>query len=502
MREEVTLAADRKPCVRPHVCAYACPPPHPPHAILSMPSPRALLATQWMWGGGHARGVPLFCHSQGSNLSLLAGTPDRKRQRLLCRLGLFDAVRRVHTLALTRTHHLALWLTTPNGLRVARAQVMQLLQLPFRQDEAHVPDAAEPARGLERGQGRRREGADALKLSFSELRPSPSFSAGSDHAHSRRAGNLHEQTTTGGEMLAVAKLALRLQQHCLTGSSKNKRHAMKYVELLRKLLPYKLGAAEVLSEIYTDNATMLDSSTLDTHIREFLNLIKNIGPHAKYFEFLASLCRCEHQPVRKNQNMVLKELLSEDHRDVLLHLKRNADGRIFISGAESVFRRVGEWAPGSESAPGGSEELTQWITRLACPDLALLARSGQDPVETAHAPRQLLGYLQSQLELFATLVAGRSPEATRKISKLLPYPLLLCTINTLLHEWHNFEQTGGGAQIESEEADRVKALQNVCTPLLKLTQCLYVDAEPHALMARINVIRPQSHIKSEAISRA
>lgn len=179
-------------------------------------------------------------------------------------------------------------------------------------------------------------------------------------------------------------------------------------------------------------------------MHKFVSLLRDSGREAKFLTLLIALCECGGVAIQRNQWRVATALVQQAPEllpDLALGPPGPAGGQpaILISGSEIFFPSLSRDVPA---------ELCGWLD---------------------HAEPESVAYLRATLQLYAALATGRNLRNAQLLCDRVPYPLLL--------------------QIVSSKALHARHL-GVCTAAAAVVRCLYVDVEPHQLMARVKTVRP------------
>ena len=161
------------------------------------------------------------------------------------------------------------------------------------------------------------------------------------------------------------------------------------------------------SQVFADNAEILDEMVTDETVSRFVELIRGAGREARFVEFLIVLCQCNGKAVRPNQWRVCKLLLQEAP-ELLFRLqlrsredsiglggvKQEGGTDVFISGDPRYFPAFRD---------EGEMELSRWLDVTAPTNVT---------------------YFEHSMELIALLVRGRNLKNVVAVQKMLPYELV------------------------------------------------------------------------------
>ena len=258
-------------------------------------------------------------------------------------------------------------------------------------------------------------------------------------------------TPKQGQLKKALLYCMVFCRHALRDCSPNKRDAMRFVQLLQQNLGLGIRTAEVLREVFADNAEMLDLVT-DDIVERFVNLIRETGREARYIDFLLVLCQCLGKAVRPNQWLVC-QLLVQKAPELLfrLNLRTNGSGaaEVYISGDPTYFPAFQR----SSELP-----LAEWLS-ITTPTNA--------------------SYFANMMELLALLVRGRNLKNVDAVRAMLPYQLV-------------------EAAITSPALN--KDFLHVVRQFVVIAIDAYIDHEPHELMTRVKTVRIWTNIERAAES--
>ncbi|KAL1529829.1 hypothetical protein AB1Y20_000761 [Prymnesium parvum] len=251
-------------------------------------------------------------------------------------------------------------------------------------------------------------------------------------------------------------LAMRLARHIIRDSSSNKEHALKYVDQLQSMMGYNMKVADVVTEIFADNESV--DLVRESSIHLFVNLIRTAGRKPQYVDFLNVLCKCNGRAVRTNQTRVAKALVGQAP-ELLLKL-RVVDGVVKVSGDPEYFGALtaGQKRP---SLQGQTEmPIGEWLQS---------------------APSDDVKYFEHCIALFSSMVEGRNLVTTQLIKQQMPYDMVLKVVT------------------DSSIYNDPKFV-SVCAGFVGLIRRLYIDNEPHELMARLKTVRIWKNVQTAAES--
>ena len=196
-----------------------------------------------------------------------------------------------------------------------------------------------------------------------------------------------------------------------------------------------------------------------------------MGRQARYIEFLIVLCQCNGLAIRVNQWRICQLLLSEASEllpslSVAPAASKKAAPKVIISGDATYFPFI----------KGGSMDLVEWLQ--------------QEHKGSSNDQKGPVGYFESCLGLFAALVEGRNLRNGPALRERLPYDLLA----TMLTD----ERL---RSVKTRPDGRAVGL-GICARVASIIRALYVDAEPHQLMARVKPVRIWQNVPVAAESGA
>lgn len=204
----------------------------------------------------------------------------------------------------------------------------------------------------------------------------------------------NEKAKELAQLTSFGRLGMRLVRHILRELPENRKRGLKVVPSLLDLLEHGIGAADVLTEVFTDNdyADRVEDSMIHT----FIDLIRTKGRLARYPRLLQAMCECRGKAVRPNQWRIGQFFLDESP-ELLVKLELNTRLGVLVSGDASYFPHLTD----------SKIPLTTWL----------------DETETETAE-----YFASLCSLYASLVRGRNLRTTPTVQKLLPYDVVLQVI--------------------------------------------------------------------------
>ena len=114
----------------------------------------------------------------------------------------------------------------------------------------------------------------------------------------------------GAALLGVAAkpTAQQLQQR-RNSLGADKVAELSALDMLIAQIQFDVGAAETLTDILNGNRALLEAVVDQARIHTFVELIKHEGPSDQFLDFFAAICSCDSEAVRKNQDLVLEELV-------------------------------------------------------------------------------------------------------------------------------------------------------------------------------------------------
>jgi len=247
----------------------------------------------------------------------------------------------------------------------------------------------------------------------------------------------------------AATLCMVLARHLLREHASNKSAALRFVPMLQEMLGLGIRTAGTLTEVFVDNEAQL-LRVEEAHVAKFVSLIRSAGREGKYVSFLLALCECRGVAIRRNQWRIASALLL-GAPELLPDLALDAAGQLTIAGDGAYFEGL---------SPSRPVELCRWL---------------------ASCGEALADYVEKSLQLCAALATGRNLRNAPLLQKRLPYPLVL-------------------ALLSSPALQRRRL--GVCTAAAAVARCLYVDTEPHQLMARVKTVRIWANVSPAAESGA
>jgi len=193
-------------------------------------------------------------------------------------------------------------------------------------------------------------------------------------------------------VIKVGGLMYRLLTHASADSRASERYCAQWVPLFLSHLRRSnestpLLVESTLTEIFSDNAPLLEEVVTPTVIELLVSLLRSRQRDAKYLELLTALCTAQGKPVPRNQRILGQALLST--QEVLMDLRHN-NGLV-----EVQVREYDRWVP--------------------LRDLRTLSDT--------HDSGRLYRYFLALGELAAALAAGRNKDVAELQER---YPFDLC----------------------------------------------------------------------------
>jgi hypothetical protein len=271
----------------------------------------------------------------------------------------------------------------------------------------------------------------------------------------------YDLETLGREdpVIRVGGLVYRLLTHVSADSRINERYCAQWVPLFLSHLRRSnestpLLVESTLTEIFSDNASLLEEVVTPTVIELLVSLLRSRQRDAKYLELLTALCTAQGKPVLRNQRVLGQALLST--QEVLMDLRQN-NGIVEVQ----------------------VQEYDRWVPLR---DLRMLSDT--------HDSGRLYRYFLSLGKLAAALAIGRSKDVT-ELQERYPFDLCCsCAEDEHLEEEIRSRFVGG---ILSLHVD-----QGVLRPMM-LPNPIRVMAllQPHDLFPRYSGALPPSldHLK-------
>lgn len=251
------------------------------------------------------------------------------------------------------------------------------------------------------------------------------------------------------------------------------------MNILITQIQFPVGAAETLTDIINGNPVLLGQIVDSARIRTFIKLIKEEGPSDQFLDFFSAICSCDGVPVRKNQDLVLEELIinQENFSKVLLSMVVLTDEQLKdahqpvpesfvlpvpIGNAEDILASEmsgknannvfitwsahDAWEFGMESLYYSAERMGIPVYRVGgitycslvdfCrpldPEWIKKTEEAIDGDELAvqrlSFHKTIVKFYEAQIELYCELLFGRSYYAIYTLENLLPYSMLLSII--------------------------------------------------------------------------
>ncbi|KAL3918330.1 MAG: hypothetical protein SGPRY_006054 [Prymnesium sp.] len=284
------------------------------------------------------------------------------------------------------------------------------------------------------------------------------------------------------ELHMMGCLAMRLCRHIIRESEPTKLFTLRGRGGHDGDMGCASQVADVVTEIFTDNEHV--DKVDDSSITRFIELIRTAGRKQQYVDFLIVLCKCNGKAVRPNQNRVAKFLVGEAP-ELLLKLVVSG-GVLQVSGDTKYFPALKAHAGESSHA---EMPLDEW-----------LKTAGSETIK----------YFERCAALFSAMVEGRNQFTSALIKKHMPYEMLLALVknpaisNDLKNASISAEFVGKPDQsfevdfsFDSSLSLRTLVMSAALSGLIRH---LYIDNEPHELMARLNSIRIWKNIETAAES--
>ena len=135
------------------------------------------------------------------------------------------------------------------------------------------------------------------------------------------------------DVVRVCGLMYRLLTHASADSRASERYCAQWVPLFlghlnRSTESTPILVESALTEIFSDNAALLEEVVTPTVIELLVSLLRSRQRDAKYLELLTALCIAQGKPIPRNQHVLSQALLSTP--EVLIKL-RNNKGRIQVN---------------------------------------------------------------------------------------------------------------------------------------------------------------------------
>lgn len=261
-------------------------------------------------------------------------------------------------------------------------------------------------------------------------------------------------------VIKVGGLMYRLVTHASADSRASERYCAQWVPLFLSHLRRSnestpLLVESTLTEIFSDNAPLLEEVVTPTVIELLVSLLRSRQRDAKYLKLLTALCTAQGKPVPRNQRVLGEALLGT--QEVLMDLRQN-NGLV-----EVHIREYDRWVP--------------------LRDLRTLSDT--------HDSGRLYHYFLAFGELSAALAAGRNKDVA-ELQERFPFDLCCgCTEDEQLDE-----------EIRSKFVDGMLSLhvdQGELRPLLLPNPIRVLAAlQPHDLFPMYTGALPPSlsHLKS------
>eukprot|EP01080_Neovahlkampfia_damariscottae_P003056 gene3056-5226_t len=109
------------------------------------------------------------------------------------------------------------------------------------------------------------------------------------------------------------EIGYKLLKICCRENTANGEYLYKYMNTIQNHLEYEIGAAECLLDIIKDNDKVLNQIT-EAQIDYFLDIILKGEGEASFVSYVTALCSYKNNPVIKNQEYILKKLLSDKRK--------------------------------------------------------------------------------------------------------------------------------------------------------------------------------------------
>ena len=93
--------------------------------------------------------------------------------------------------------------------------------------------------------------------------------------------------------------------------------------IILEQVPYPVGSAALLTCLVNDTKDLLLTQVDEKTIAYFKTMISDFGPQARFLNFYEACVSCCGEPLKRNQNIVLKELITgvaDQKNNILLTL--------------------------------------------------------------------------------------------------------------------------------------------------------------------------------------
>jgi len=113
---------------------------------------------------------------------------------------------------------------------------------------------------------------------------------------------------------AIEKFAYVILQRMCEGNTENQNYfgrktlgdGLRWVDRMMQTLEDPLGAAVTLSKLLSQNELLMQKYATPALVLRILEMIQDCGPETRFLKFLGSFCSVEKQPVKANQELILR----------------------------------------------------------------------------------------------------------------------------------------------------------------------------------------------------
>nr|XP_039253543.1 inositol 1,4,5-trisphosphate receptor type 1-like isoform X2 [Styela clava] len=211
----------------------------------------------------------------------------------------------------------------------------------------------------------------------------------------------------------ILKLCYRILRHSTQDYRKNQEHIAKQFGLMQRQIGYDILAEDTITALLHNNRKLLEQHITGKEIETFVALVRKNNREPRFLDYLADLCVTNKQAIPKTQELICRNILSEENKDILIETRQamvtieyeeeEVEGENFYE--EDLKAVVLRWGEGRNS-------------EKSIRHLAQTSQTNRNDLST-------LNYYRHQLDLFSKMCLDRQYLAINPISEELKIPIIL-----------------------------------------------------------------------------